>query len=57
MCRSNGMEQRKKGGWGKYVTTGCAGLFVLAIIGGFVAYWGIKGFVSNMVNQYTSGPG
>jgi len=51
------MEQRKKGGWGKYVTTGCAGLFVLAIIGGFVAYWGIKGFVSNMVNQYTSGPG
>ncbi len=47
------MAPQKKSGCGKYVAIGCAGMLLLMIVGGFLAYRGAKGFISTMTEKYT----
>jgi len=44
----------KKGGKGKYVAIGCAGVLLVTVIGGYLAYRGVTGFISGIADQYTS---
>ncbi len=44
----------KKSGCVKYCAIGCAVVLVLAVVGGFIAYRGVKGYVSTMVTQYAA---
>ena len=50
---SEQMTTTKKRGYGKYIAIGCASVTLLAAIGGFFAYRGIKGFISGMTEKYT----
>lgn len=45
--------QQKKGGCGKYLGIGCLSILVLAVIGAFIAYFLVKGFMSGLVDKYT----
>lgn len=42
----------KRGCW-KFVAIGCACVFLVAAIGGFFAYRGIRGFISGVTEKYT----
>ncbi len=46
--------QEKKSGCLKYTAIGCAVVLLLAIVGGYFAYRGIKGLVSRLTEEYTS---
>lgn len=45
---------RQKSNVGKYIAFGCLGVLLLAGIGGYLAYRGIKGFIVEMAEQYAS---
>ncbi len=47
------MTTTKKRPYGKYIAIGCAGVTLLAAIGGFFIYRGMKGFISGMADKYT----
>jgi hypothetical protein len=47
------MTETRKGGCGKYIAIGCGSLLLLAVIGGFFIYRGIKGFISDVTAKYT----
>jgi len=42
----------KRGCW-KFVAIGCVSVFLLAAIGSFLAYQGVKGFISGVAEKYT----
>jgi hypothetical protein len=46
-------EKQSSGVW-KYVTIGCIGFIILAIIGDFLVYKGIKGFMPGVPAKYTN---
>lgn len=50
---SEEMTKTNKRGCGKGIAIGCASILVLAAIGGFFAYRGIKGFIAEMTEKYT----
>ena len=51
---SDETQGKKKSGCWKYLAIGCACVIVLSAIGGYIAYRGVKGFVTGMVTQYTA---
>ena len=46
-------EKKQGSGCAKYILFGCLTMIVLMVIGGLFAYWGIKGLVSSLVEDYT----
>jgi len=50
---SEQMTDTKKRGCRKYIAIGCTSVLLLAAIGGFFAYRGVKGFISGMTEKYT----
>jgi len=44
----------KKSNAGKYIAIGCLSIIVLAAVGGYLAYRGIKGVIVRVADQYTS---
>lgn len=50
---SEQMTDTNNRGCGKYIAIGCISVLLLAAIGGFSAYLGIKGFISGMTEKYT----
>lgn len=49
---SNGTEQKKKGGCGKRLAVGCFTVILILAAGSFLAYRGVKGFVSRLTAEY-----
>ncbi len=47
------MPQTRKPGCWTYAAIGCAGVLLLSAIGGFFAYRGVKGFITEMAEEYT----
>lgn len=46
-------EQKKKSGCGKKLAIGCLTVIALAVVGGFLGYRGVKGFIHKLADQYT----
>lgn len=44
----------KKSNAGKYIAIGCLSIIVLAAVGGYLAYRGVKGVIAKVADQYTS---
>lgn len=49
----NEEQPQKKSSLGKILGFGCLGIVIFTIVGGFLAYQGVRGWVDDMVDTYT----